>query len=170
MISYLDTIIAKGTNIQMWMNADKKEKSLFLGYIDITSNPNSHEETKDYVDGIHQKQEVWDQIRAQYNWFGYQSNPSNIAMETIDVTSLSWYNNTDYVTTESTTSNKVYLAYKYQPRLYYDNVINMWKIKLAKDTKDKKEYTIKLGPKSATEAGYDLSIYPSGTTVEMAYN
>ena len=64
----------------------------------------------------------------------------------------------------------VYLTYKYKPELYYDNVIKIWKIKMAQDNDAKNEYTRELGPKSATESGYDLSPYPYGTTVEMAYN
>jgi len=66
-------------------------------------------------------------IRADNNWFGYDSNPANIEFETPD------YDNLEFCpksaideNTTATTSNHVYIVYKYNPTLYYDNIVKMW--------------------------------------------
>lgn len=43
------------------------------------------------------------------------------------------------------TSNKVYMEYSYEPRLYYENVVNTWQVKLAADQKKYNDAVEELG-------------------------
>ena len=65
---------------------------------------------------------------------------------------------------------KLYLLYKYDPQLYYDNIITMWQVKLFKDTQQLNEYRRKLGPTSLTDTTFNLDCYPTATTLEQAFN
>lgn len=89
-----------------------------------------------------------------------------------------FYANTDeynnavnlYFTSLSNSITKVYLTYKYDPKLYYDNIVKTWQVKLAKDREEAYKYARLIGPTSATETGYNLEPYPANTTLESAYN
>ena len=83
------------------------------------------------------------------------------------------YNNlvsVDFKTKPETEFGRVYLTYKYNPKLYYDNIVQAWQVKQYNDDVEYKKLVIELGPQSSTEEGYDLTPYPSGTDVASAYN
>ena len=54
-------------------------------------------------------------------------------------------------------SNKIYMAYEYEPHLYYDNVLKVWEIKLGADQEKYKKALLTLGPESTTDLEYDLA-------------
>lgn len=54
-------------------------------------------------------------------------------------------------------SSTVYLTYKYNPQLYYDAVLKVWKSKWANDTLQYAEFLSKLGPKSTSDINFDYA-------------
>ena len=137
--NYLDTIVDSGNTPQEWMAADKKGHGILIQYVE-TPYFNIHIPADTWASHLHELQEEWDMIRADNNWFGYDSNPANIEFEAPD------YDNLEFCpksaideNTTATTSNHVYIVYKYNPTLYYDNIVKMWQTKNAKDTADKEK-------------------------------
>ena len=53
--------------------------------------------------------------------------------------------------------NTAYLTYSYEPKLYYDNIIKTWQVKLAKDSNKLKNSDKKLGPKTDDDASFNYS-------------
>ena len=70
------------------------------------------------------------------------------------------------------TNNRVYLEYKYDPKLYYQRIIETWEIKQNKDESNLCDYLRNLGPESPNDDKYELNIaYPDNEkTLEEAYN
>ena len=166
MDEYLDSIIEKGTNPAGWMAADAQAEKLLLGYIEI-ADANTHSNTDAWAINLHNLQEEWDRIRATNNWFGNNSNPSNVSISTVtNYSDLTYFpkenptgnqkNLNDYKNTIETTSHKLYITYRYNPHLYYDNVIHTWKVKWAEDNENLEKAKSALGPKE-DEDGYASS-------------
>lgn len=166
MDEYLDSIIEKGTNPAGWMAADAQAEKLLLGYIEI-ANANAHSDTDAWATNLHNLQEEWDRVRATNNWFGNNSNPSNVSISTVtNYSNLTYFpkanptgnqkNLNDYKNTTDTTSHKLYIVYRYDPHLYYENVIHTWQVKWAEDNKNLEKAKSALGPKE-DEDGYASS-------------
>ena len=166
MDEYLDSIIEKGTNPAGWMAADAQAEKLLLGYIEI-ANANAHSDTNAWATNLHNLQAEWDQIRAINNWFGNNSNPFNVSISTVtNYSNLTYFpkeNPTgnqkdlnDYKNTVEATSHKLYIVYRYDPHLYYENVIHTWQVKWAEDKENLEKAKSALGPKE-DEEGYASS-------------
>ena len=62
-------------------------------------------------------------------------------------------------------SNKVYMEYSYEPRLYYENVVKTWQIKLANDQKEYTNVTRELGSE-ISKSGLKYYIAETKKTIE----
>lgn len=163
--AYFDKIIYDYPQ-NKWMSNDAGQKKLILKIAVANSN-----HLGDWSTDLHERQAEWDLIRAKNDWFGMNSNPSNIAFEDIDYDDLEYCSVANISSnTTASTGRLIYMLYRYDPKLYYQKIIDMWTTKLYQDQEHYNEYQRQLGPKSSTDIEYDLSCYSDGTTLAQAYN
>ena len=65
-------------------------------------------------------------------------------------------------------SNSVYLTYKYDPKLYYDAVVQVWETKLGNDEASLAEQQALLGPEEYTSEYYDVRTTAALIALEVA--
>lgn len=134
---YFGGFINNSNSMAQWKSTDagSNGKNLILK---IAEETNDHQDA--WAENLHELQAEWDIIRADNNWFRYQSNPSGIVFDPVDYSNLTYCTEEQFnekVTLAET--HYVYLIYKYDPCLYIDNIVKIWNDKFAKDTVGKQE-------------------------------
>ena len=135
--TYFDGIITNDKSTAQWKSADAGSDGKKL-ILKIAEKTNDHQDT--WAENLHELQAEWDIIRADNNWFRYQSNPGGIEFEPVDYSHLTYCTEEQFNAKVTLAETRyVYLIYKYDPCLYYDNIVKIWNDKFAKDTVGKQE-------------------------------
>ena len=76
-------------------------------------------------------------------------------------------NITAIIFTQTVTAQSVYLTYSYDPKLYYQKILNIWTVKSNDDRVKYEEALREIGPTSTTDTEYDLSAVYSYYAAEL---
>ena len=76
-------------------------------------------------------------------------------------------NITAIIFTQTVTAQSVYLTYSYDPKLYYQKILNIWTVKSNDDRVKYEEALREIGPTSTADTEYDLSAVYSYYAAEL---
>ena len=141
---YITSITNDKTTVDEWKSKDAKMMKLMLYVEDeaASSTPSGakagNRSGSTYASQAAAKQALWTKVRALNSNFGNYNNPYNVEVpvttqEQDNIKNLISANSTNIPNEEQTSSIRVYVTYKFDPRLYFENIIQTWEDKLAQD-------------------------------------